>query len=66
MPSDSSKPGGSSLPSDKRRVYVKRKLRLQRNLLQAARGGDYFDVDLILGEGAEVDWMDDNEGMTGR
>ena len=66
VPSDSSEPGGSSLPFDERRVYAKKKMRLQRSLLQAARGGDYIDVDLILREGAEADWMDENEGMTGR
>ena len=64
VPGDSSEPGGS-FPFDERRVYAKKKMRLQRSLLQAARGGDYIDVDLILREGAEADWTDDNEGMTG-
>lgn len=54
----------SLLPLDERRRLAKKKLRLQRELLQAARGGDYLDVSLLLGEGAETEWMEENEGMT--
>ncbi len=54
----------SPLPLDERRLLAKKKLRLQRELLQAARGGDYLDVSLLLGEGAETEWMEENEGMT--
>jgi len=39
-------------------------VRLQRELLQAARGGDYIDASLLLGEGAETEWTEENEGMT--
>lgn len=52
------------LPLDERRLLAKRKLRLQRELLQAARSGDHLDVSVLLGEGAETEWSDDNEGMT--
>ena len=55
-------PGPLSL--DERRLLAKRKLRLQRELLHAARTGDYLDVSLLLGEGAELEWTDENEGMT--
>ena len=52
------------LPLDERRILVKRKLRLQRDLLQAARRGDDLEVSLLLGEGAETDWTEENEGTT--
>ena len=52
------------LPFDERRLLAKRKARLQRELLHAARTGDHLDVSLLLGEGAESDWTDENEKMT--
>ena len=52
------------LPLDERRILVKRKLRLQRNLLQAAQRGDDLEVALLLGEGAETDWTEESGGMT--
>ena len=54
----------SPLPLDERRLLARKKLRLQRELLQAARGGDYHDVSLLLGEGAETEWTEENEGIT--
>ena len=52
------------LPLDERRLLAKKKVRLQRELLQAARGGDYLDVSLLLSEGAETEWTEENEGKT--
>ena len=49
---------------DERRLLARKKLRLQRDLLQAAQGGDYLDVSILLGEGVEVDWMEEAQGMT--
>ena len=37
---------------------------MQRDLLQASQRGDEFEVSLLLGEGAETDWTDENGGMT--
>ena len=54
----------SPLRLDERRLLVKKKLRLQRDLLQAARVGDDLEVSLLLGEGAETDWTEENGGMT--
>ena len=54
----------SPIPLDERRLLAKKKLRLQRELLQAARGGDYLDVSLLLGDGVETEWTEENEGMT--
>ncbi len=62
LPSSTDDP--PSLPLDERRLLAKQKRRLQRELLQAARNGDYLDVSLLLGEGAETEWMEENEGMT--
>ncbi|KAL9607951.1 MAG: hypothetical protein Q9167_007189 [Letrouitia subvulpina] len=63
LPSSTDDPS-SPLPLDERRLLAKKKLRLQRELLQAARNGDYLDVSLLLGEGAETEWMEEKEGMT--
>ena len=52
------------LPLDERRILVKRKRGLQRNLLSAAQRGDEFEVSLLLGDGAETDWTEENGGMT--
>ena len=46
-----------------RRMLAK-KMGLQRDLLQAARDGDEFEVSILLGEGAETEWTEENEGMT--
>ena len=54
----------SPLSLDERRRLAKRKSRLQRELLQAARSGDHLDVSVLLGEGAETEWTEENEGMT--
>jgi len=54
----------SFLPLNERRLLAKKKVRLQRELLQAARGGDYIDASLLLGEGAETECTEENEGMT--
>ena len=54
----------SPLPLDERRILARKKMRLQRGLLQAARGGDDLEVALLLGEGAETEWTEENEGMT--
>ncbi len=54
----------SPLPLDERRLLAKKKLRLQRELLQSARGGDDLDVSLLLDEGAETEWTEEYEGMT--
>ncbi|KAL8783802.1 MAG: hypothetical protein Q9195_009269 [Heterodermia aff. obscurata] len=58
--------GGSPvpLPLDERRLLAKKKLLLQRELLQSARNGDYYDVSILLEQGVETDWTDENEGMT--
>ena len=32
--------------------------------MQAARSGDYLDISLLLGEGAETEWTEEKEGMT--
>ncbi|KAL9084164.1 MAG: hypothetical protein Q9165_008212 [Trypethelium subeluteriae] len=63
LPSPTSNPS-SPLLLDERRHLAKKKLHLQRELLQAARRGDYLDVSLLLGEGAETEWTDESEGMT--
>lgn len=39
-------------------------MRLQRELLFAARIGDYLDVSILLGEGVETEWMEEIEGKT--
>ena len=52
------------LPPDERLLLAKKKLQLQQELLQAARGGNYLRVSVLLGEGAETDGTDENEGMT--
>lgn len=52
------------LPLDERRLLAKKKLRLQRELLQAARIGDYLDVSVLLDGGVETDWTEENEGKT--
>ena len=57
-------PSTTPLSIDERRRLARKKGRLQRELLQAAKSGDHLDVSLILEDGAEVDWMDDSEGMT--
>ncbi|KAI9660712.1 MAG: hypothetical protein M1821_010064 [Bathelium mastoideum] len=54
----------SPLLLDERRRLAKKKLRLQRELLQAARSGDYLDASLLLSEGAETEWTEESEGMT--
>ncbi|KAK0508175.1 hypothetical protein JMJ35_009259 [Cladonia borealis] len=54
----------SPLPLDERRLLAKKKLHLQRELLQSARGGEDLDVSLLLDEGAETEWTEANEGMT--
>ena len=54
----------SPLPLEERRRLVRKKLRLQRYLLQAARVGDDLEVSLLLGEGAETEWTEENVGMT--
>ena len=54
----------SPLPLDERRRLAKKKLRLQRELLQSARRGEDLDVSLLLDEGAETEWTEGNEGMT--
>ena len=61
---DSAKDSTPPLSLDDRRLLVKKKLRLQRELLQVARGGDYLDVSLLLGEGVETEWTEETEGMT--
>ena len=55
----------SPLPLDERRLLAKKKLRLQRELLQSARRGDHLDVSLLLDDGAETEWTEESEGMTG-
>ena len=64
LPSSTNDPPSPLPLLDERRLLAKKKLRLQRELLQAARGGDYLDVSLLLGEGVETDWMEEKEGMT--
>lgn len=54
----------SPLPLEERRLLAKKKLHLQRELLQSARGGEDLDVSVLLGEGAETEWTEANEGMT--
>ncbi|CAF9937303.1 MAG: hypothetical protein HETSPECPRED_000488 [Heterodermia speciosa] len=61
---DSTSDPNSPLSLDERRRLARKKQRLQRELLQAARNGDYLDVSIPLGEGAETDWMEENEGKT--
>ncbi len=63
LPSSTSDPP-SPLPLDERRFLARKKLRLQRELLQAARGGYELDVSLLLVEGAETEWTEETEGMT--
>lgn len=57
-------PDPAAIGLDERRLLARKKLRLQRDLLQAAQGGDYLDVSILLGEGVEVDWMEETQGMT--
>lgn len=52
------------LPGEERRKVAKRKRRLQRDLLQAAQRGDYYDVSILLSEGVDMDWTEQNEGKT--
>lgn len=63
LPSSTNDPS-SPLPFDERRLLARKKVRLQRDLLQAARLGDYLDASLLLSEGAETEWTQDNEGKT--
>ena len=59
-----SKEPQSPLPLDERRLLARKKVRLQRELLHAARAGDYLDVSILLGEGVETEWTEENEGKT--
>ncbi|KAL8912551.1 MAG: hypothetical protein Q9172_007485 [Xanthocarpia lactea] len=54
----------SPLPLAERRLLAKKKQRLQRELLQAARNGDDLDVSALLAEGVETEWTEENEGKT--
>ena len=63
LPSSSDQPH-VPLPYDERRLLAKKKKRLQRDLLHAAREGDYLDVSILLSEGAETEWTEENEGKT--
>ena len=46
------------------RLLAKKKQRLQRTILQAARNGDDLDVSVLLAEGAETERTEENEGKT--
>ena len=50
----------SPLQLDERR----RLARDQRDLLQAAHNGDSLEISILLSEGAETAWTDENEGKT--
>ncbi|KAL8976312.1 MAG: hypothetical protein Q9205_007651 [Flavoplaca limonia] len=63
IPSSTSDPN-SPLPLDERRLLAKKKQRLQRELLQAARNGDDLDVFTLLAEGVETEWTEETEGKT--
>lgn len=63
LPTTSNDPP-SSLPFNERRRLAKKKSHLQRELLRAAKSGAHLDVSIILEEGAETDWVEDDEGMT--
>ena len=42
----------------------RRLARDQRDLLQAARNGDSLEISILLSEGAETEWTEENEGKT--
>ncbi|KAF2235390.1 ankyrin [Viridothelium virens] len=73
IPIDQSTPDPLSSPTsnppsplllDERRRLARKKLHLQRELLNTARNGDYLDVSLLLSEGAETEWTEETEGLT--
>lgn len=64
VPSVSTDLDSTPLPGDDRRKVANRKRRLQRDLLQAAPRGDYYDISILLSEGVDMDWTEQNEGKT--
>ena len=54
----------SPLPLAERLLLAGKKLRLQRELLQSARGRKDLEVSLLLDEGAETERTEANEGLT--
>ena len=63
LPSSNGDPN-APLSLEERRALAKTKVRLQRNLLQAARVGDELDATLLLSESAETEWTESHEGKT--
>lgn len=47
----------TSLTLEAKRELARQKKERQNELLEASRGGDDMDVEILLGEGAEVDWV---------
>ena len=53
-----------SLTRDEKRDLIQKKRLRQDDLLSAARNGDDLEVEVLLSEGVEVDWIDRTEGKT--
>ncbi|KAL8796467.1 MAG: hypothetical protein Q9195_001141 [Heterodermia aff. obscurata] len=54
----------ASLTLEEKRDIVQKKRQRQDDLLTAARNGDDFEVEVLLSEGVEVDWVGRTEGKT--
>lgn len=55
--------GFTTLTLEAKRELARQKKERQNGLLEASKGGDDMDVEILLGEGAEVDWVG-SEGKT--
>ena len=47
----------TSLTLEAKRELARQKRKQQSELLEASKDGDYMEVEILLGEGAEVDWV---------
>ena len=54
---------GTTLTLEAKRELARQKKKRQNELLEASNGGDDMDVEILLGEGAEVEWVG-SEGKT--
>lgn len=61
--SNSAPTEATSLTLEAKRALARQKKERQNELLQASKNGDHMDAEILLGEGAEVDWIG-SEGKT--